>query len=518
MKRRLLVLAWAAALSLVLTFSIQTAPGAQTPKSGGTLRVAIIGEPPTIDAHWATATIVFTLSSHIAEALFTLDDKYNVIPMLADSYEIGDKGKTYTIKIRQGVPFHNGKEMTSADVVASLNRWGKIATVGKRLFSQVESFKALDKYTVEFRLKGPSGIVLPALANTNQFPAIYPKEAIDEAGDGQLKQHIGTGPYRFVERIPDRHIKLARFDKYAARTEPQSGFGGKKIAYTDEIVFFPVPEMATRIAGIESGDYHIADWIAPDSYKRLKENPKLEPIIVKPKEYVTAIFNKKTGLFTNKKLRQAVLAALDMDSIMKGAYGQEDFYRLDNGLAFKEQVWYTDVGKEKYNQKNKERARQLLKEAGYKGEPIRWMCSQAYDWMYKSSLVIKQQLEDVGMKVDLQVLDWASVVQRRNDPSMYDVFVTGMPLAGDPSFLLVLGCDWPGWTCIPALETLMAKFVQESQFSKRMETWKEIQKLCWEEVPFIKLGDFFILRLKDKSIKGDKIMNEAFFWNVWIDK
>lgn len=518
MKTKSLFFIFVVLLSFFLILSHPTGLKAADPKFGGTLRVALAGEPPTIDGHWTTTGIVFTITCHYLESLFTLGDKYNVIPMLAESYKIGEGGKVYTIKLREGVLFHNGKEMTSADVVASINRWGKIATVGKRLFSQVESFKAVDKYTVELRLKGPSGIVLSALANINQIPGIYPKEVIDEAGDGQVKQFIGTGPFKFVERIPDRHIKFVRFDKYVPRKEAQTGFGGKKIAYVDELLFLPVPDVATRIAGMESGDYDFADWIAPDAYKRLKANPRLDTIIVKPKEYIVGVLNKKMGPFTNKKLRQAALAALDMEAVMKGAMGQEEFYRLDNSLMFKEQVWWTDIGKEQYNQKNKEKATQLLKESGYKGEPIRWMCSMAFDWMYKSSLVAKQQLEDVGFKIDLQVLDWATVVQRRNDPTMYDAFVTGMALFGDPTFVLVLSCDWAGWTCIPSIDSLMDKLAQETRFEKRFEIWKEIQKIFWDEVPVFRFGDMFILRLKQKTVKGHKNLNETFFWNVWIEK
>jgi peptide/nickel transport system substrate-binding protein len=146
-------------ISVSVSFWSSNAAQASDPKFGGTLRVANIGEPPSLDTHWTTATIVTVIGHHYLEPLFTFDDKYNIVPMLADSYKIGEGGKVYTIKLRQGVPFHNGKEMTSADVVASIGRWGKIATVGKRLFTQVESLKAIDKYTVEFRLKGPSGIV-----------------------------------------------------------------------------------------------------------------------------------------------------------------------------------------------------------------------------------------------------------------------------------------------------------------------------------------------------------------------
>src|SRR3990170_2681268 len=268
---------------------------AEAPRTGGTLKVAFIGEPPSIDAHWTTATITYDISSQIFEPLFTLDDKYAVIPMLAEGHAVGDGGKLYTIRLRRGVPFHNGKELSAEDVVASLTRWAKLATVGKLLFKSVQSLQAKDRYTVELRLTGPSGIVLSALANANQFPAIYPKEVVQAAGDGQIKEFIGTGPFRFVERIPDRHVRMARFDRYAARNEPASGYGGKKTAYADELQFIPVPDVATRAAGVESGEYHFSDWIAPDSYDRLGANPRLDVMIVKPNEWITGVFNKKTG-------------------------------------------------------------------------------------------------------------------------------------------------------------------------------------------------------------------------------
>ena len=100
---------------------------AQEPRRGGTLKVAIIGEPPSLDAHWTTATITYDVTSHLYEPLFTLDDRYGVVPMLAEGHTVADGGKLYTIRLRRGVPFHNGKELSAEDVVASLARWGKLA-------------------------------------------------------------------------------------------------------------------------------------------------------------------------------------------------------------------------------------------------------------------------------------------------------------------------------------------------------------------------------------------------------
>src|SRR6266511_4357819 len=131
-----------------------SASAADAPKRGGVLKVGNLGEPPTLDAHWTTATITEVLTNHIYEGLYALDAKSQPIPMLAEGMPaVSRDGLTYTFKLRQGIKFHNGKEMTSADVVASLNRWGAQSTYGKTLYARVAEVRAVDKYTVEMKLK-----------------------------------------------------------------------------------------------------------------------------------------------------------------------------------------------------------------------------------------------------------------------------------------------------------------------------------------------------------------------------
>ena len=204
-----------------------------TPRTGGVLKVAIVGEPPSLDIPLTTATLTYELMWHVNESLFVYDKNFLPIPHLAEGDQIADKGLRHTITLRKGVKFHNGKEMTSADVVPSLKRWGARASVGKQLWTNVESIEAKGPYTVVLALKQPSASLLFGLSEPHA--AIYPKESLDAAGEGTLKDFIGTGPYRFVEHRPDRHIKIARFKDYAARAEPANGFGGKRTAYLDEM-------------------------------------------------------------------------------------------------------------------------------------------------------------------------------------------------------------------------------------------------------------------------------------------
>src|SRR5205823_4116168 len=216
---------------------------------GGALRVAMIGEPPTLDAHVTTATITREIGINMFETLYTLDAKYQPVPLLVESHELQDGGRRYVLKLRRGVKFHNGKELGAADVVASLTRWGAMSSPGKAVWKTVAAVEARDASTVEIRLKEPSGTLLTNLAQVDNAAVIYPKEVIDASAGGQLKEYIGTGPFKFVEHKPDRHVKLARFDGYVPRREPSSGLAGQRIAYLDELVFLSVPDLSIRQAG-----------------------------------------------------------------------------------------------------------------------------------------------------------------------------------------------------------------------------------------------------------------------------
>jgi len=165
-----------------------------------------------------------------------MDSKFQPRPMLAERLVVSQDRLTYTFTLRKGVRFHHGREMTSDDVRASVERWGRVNPRGRVLFANVVSVHNPDASTVVIRLKQPYALFVHEIGSYHSPAAIYPKEVIDEvAPDAPVRRFIGTGPYRLAERLPDRHIRLDRFEQYAGRMEPSDGGTGRKQAYFDSI-------------------------------------------------------------------------------------------------------------------------------------------------------------------------------------------------------------------------------------------------------------------------------------------
>ena len=523
MKHRVTILTVATLIILALALA---APAlAQAPKKGGILRVGILGEPPALDAHWTTASLTETLTNHLYEGLYSLDEDYRPIPMLAEGMPtVSADGLTYTIKLRRGIKFHNGKEMTSEDVIPSIRRWSQQSIRGKPLFALVEDFRAVDKYTVELKLKQKSPIVVISLAVPGNFGAIYPKEVAEKfAPQVKATEYIGTGPFKLAEWKPDQYIRMVRFDDYKPLSEKPRGYGGGKAAYVDEVRWIPVPDVATRVAQMETGEMDVVDDINIEAYDRLKRNPNVRPVLIKPYYWLVAVFNKKEGLGANQKIRQAWQAAIDIEPIMKNvAGGRSEFYRMDYNLSVAElPEWHVKIPGLPWNERNKEKAKRLLQEAGYKGEPFRFMTTQEYKWMYDFALITKQQLEDAGFNIDLQVVDWATLIKRRNNPKEYDAFTTGIGMGAmyDPTHHDVVSCGWPGWTCDAEIQRIQSELAREIDPKKRFALWEQQHRVFYEQAPVIRYGDLFGLRAIRSTVKGfDENIERMRVTNVWLDR
>ncbi|CAN5117857.1 ABC transporter substrate-binding protein [soil metagenome] len=488
---------------------------------GGTGRIALYSEPPTLDTTWTTAIIVVVPAQHIFEYLFAYDSMFDVKPMLADSFEVSDDALTYTISLREGITFHDGADMTAEDVVASLQRWGELSGDGTSTFERVEEITATDPTTVTITLSSPFAPMVSYLSGpTGGGAIIIPAAMAEAAGVERLEEYVGTGPYKFVEHIPDRHVKMERFEEYAARDEPADGFAGRRTAYFDELEFIPVPDAAARIAGVETGDYHWAEEVTRDEYARLQDHEEIDALLIAPLRSMNVVFNKQIGPMSNVQLRRAALYALQCDAIMAAGFGPQDFWRLDGSMMPPESLWHSDAGTDKYNTGNLDLARQLVEESGYDGELIRWMAPSDREDYFGVALTGTQQLQAIGLNVESVSMDWGSLVERRTQPEEYEIFNTGFSFTPEPTTLSFIPAEWPGWWESEDKEAALAPLMEETDPEARRALWDEFQALVYEEVPIVKTGDFFGLSIKRKALQGENLPVSSFpiFWNQWLEE
>jgi peptide/nickel transport system substrate-binding protein len=489
-------------------------------RAGGTLEVALTGDPPTLDLHQTTGTIVALIAWHIYEPLFTWDEDFQLAPELADSHEVSDDGLTNTLQIREGVTFHNGDELTAEDVVASIEHWASLSGLGESLMDNVEDVEIVDDHTIDFHMTEPYGAFAVALARQNQGCAIYQASVVEESGEGALSDHIGTGPYQLVAWEADQYVHLERFDDYASREEEASGYAGQKSQYVDEIYLRPVPDEAARIAGLQAGDFHYLENIISDHYESLEGDENVTVEIRGIRQWSVFVLNTADGIFTDQTLRQAVQAAVDCEPILQAGYG-DGLFELDPGIMTSDTAWNSQVGAELYDIGDPDRAQELLEEAGYDGTPVRILTTQEYMGLYYQAAVLEQQLNDVGFEVEMEIVDWATLTERRNDETAWDLFTSTFTFRIDPIQLPMLqGTTWPGWWASEEKVELSDRLERETEFEDRYEVLEQIQELFYEEVPQIKVGDALELNARSPMIQNfiAPTQLQPAFWNIWLDQ
>jgi peptide/nickel transport system substrate-binding protein len=491
---------------------------AEGPKSGGIVRAAMIGEPPTLDYGISTANLTGTIAQHIFETLLAFDEENIPQPLLAQTYTVSDDGLLMSFELRKGVLFHNGKEMTSEDVVSSLNRWTRLSPRGKIASDYISAITPTGEYSLNISLNKPFSPLSAFLALDNAAAGIFPKEVVERAGDKPLTEYIGTGPYALVEWIPDRYIRLKRFDKYSPDSRPASGNAGRRIAYIDEIRYYPVPDATARLAGLASGEYDYAEALSYDAYPSIKENQRLVPIVVRPFLAPVIFFNCSEGIMSNPLMRQALAAALNMEEIMVAAYSDPAFYELGPSFFDMRTVLGSLSGSDVYDQRDSTKAKELLAAAGYQNQPIRWLATKEYDYIYNVSTIAASQLKKVGFNIDLQIYDWATLVDRRARPEMWDVFVTGHGFVPDPSLLTFMSPTYPGGWKSEDKDRLFEKYCAVADPNKRAEVWSDIQRVVWDELPVVRLGDGFGLGCVSSRLKNVEGRLQIFLWNAWLDQ
>ena len=491
------------------------------PKVGGEFVFGQEANVNSLDQMTSSTISTRNLAMNMFETLMTRDENTAPIPELASKVDVSADGMTYTFALRQGVKFHNGKTMTSADVVASYDRYNKVGIL-RSMFGNVASWEAPDANTFVIRMKKAQPTFILQLSSFSVPPVIVPSENADAAPQ-QLKT-VGTGPWQLTEFTPGSQVKMRRYDGYSANTayEDRTGFGGYKQACFDSVTFRIVTEPGARLAGMKTGELHGVEDLPTKALADLKNDKNVTLLPLLNWWIQIALPNASFPPTDNLAFRKAVQAALDMDEIMDAA--SDGNYKLNVGLRYPNNPDYTDAGKETYNQKNAALAKKYLAEAGYKGEAVTLLTNKDYPAMYNSALVMSEQMKAVGINAVLKVVDWPTSVQMAlNTNKDWNFFYTGwgtQPALGglDTVQLLIepgaaykpangddpeLFAAWQDMNNLPSPEGRQAAFARA-------------QKVILEKVYAVPFGSLTKVQATRANVQGFKPFRIPRMSNVWF--
>lgn len=446
------------------------------------VHIAISAPPNNLDvmvnAAFLTRQIVG--AGQVYESLVTLDSENKPQLELAESCDVSEDKTTWTYTLRKGVKFHDGTEMTSEDVVASVNRWIENAPVAKSLFGD-SRFEAVDDYTVRVVLKEGSASVNTLLAGATPSCVITTKSAIDSIKDGFITDIIGTGPYKFSEWATDQYIKLEKFDDYVPYgTEGEfSGWWGYKTAYIKTIYYDIVTDNSTRVAGLQSGQYDMLFVPCPlDNFDQLEAMNDVT-LIQENRGNFMITYNQKGEATSNKVLRQAINKILNYDEVMTAAFVDPKFYTITPSIMFNEKsMYYTEAGKEAFNLNDVEGAKEMLKESGYDfSTPIKILTPTNYTEYYNAALDVANQLENAGLTVELVSIDWASCLAQKGEVDGWDIFIcTNAEVVMPPTLTYLSGPTADGFPDDEKITSLQHDILFALDDETAVAKWSELQE------------------------------------------
>jgi peptide/nickel transport system substrate-binding protein len=513
---------------LLVVFSLLFASGiglAQG-KFGGTLEVANPYTIVTLDWQGTTDSSLRQLGWHIWEGLTCYDENFEIIPQLAKSIDVNDDNTEYTFHLREGVNFQRGYgELTAVDVKASLDRF---FTEGVRVddFKNVESVEVIDDYTVKVNLYHPSGVFLPLLSTPLGFAAIMPEEIAQiPVRELDIEQIVGTGPYQLEKWTPGEIAVLKKFEDYTPDDSYNGprGMGGYKTAYFDTVNLNVVTDETTRASGLRTGQYDYVLSPPIMEFETFKADERFgimdKSTLIKP----AYSFNITKAPTDSIAFRRAVLEALNMSEIMSSMMmGVEDIYRLDSSFFAKEGPWWFPAGEiagvYNKNHQDLEEAARLLEIAGYQGEELLLIASSAE--REAAGLVMQQQLKQAGINVKLEVYDWATAVNRREE-GQWHIFMGGASQSPfDPSSMRLFYYGETAqnlWNYSNEILDAMIDVQAEWDTDSRIEAYKQIQLLLWNDLPFFIPGDHFYWNAYTSNLHGPCLENWYLvrFWDIW---
>lgn len=519
MKRWLLLTAALAGLSSWWVAPLESA--SDRPKRGGTLTMAIRKDLTHMNPLVGTRSTDQSIRDLIFEPLLGSDAKGNTQPNLAESWEVSNDGKVYTFRLRKGVKFHNGKEMTSEDAKFSVDysMEPKNGAYGYSNLVNVERVESPDKYTMKVTLKKASPAFISSLTNIQSF-SVIPKGSLQGGIEKPALFPPGTGPFKFVEWKPQQQIVFERYDDY----------WGQK-AFVDKLVLRPISSATVRFTALRAGDVDIAED-TPREWAKQVVDGKVKGVqsIAAPHAGLRLVrFNVAAAPFNNKKLRQAAAYAIDKKEILSAAYfgfGEVSDQRYPKGHA-----WYIE-GVASYSY-NPEKAKALLKESGYTGQTVE-ILTETSEVTETETAALQAQLKRIGMNVKVKILEAGSYTDmaRRGE---FEIRPGGGNFEDDPTVTYApqLTCEQDlkkrknnlSGYCDKEMEVLMQRAESELNVEKRRGLFRQIMAKMLDDVPEIYLGfvpRFFTVRDHVKNFSTDR--DGGYRWwgggmnHAWLDR
>ncbi|MFH5926249.1 ABC transporter substrate-binding protein [Roseomonas xinghualingensis] len=522
-RRHLLGAAGAAAFSPAM-------PALAQPAGNRVLKMVPQANLTSLDPIWTTANITRNHGYMVYDNLYGMDSRFQPQPQLAEGHVVEDDGKRVIITLRQGPRFHDGEPVRAADAVQSLNRWMKRSPSGQKLAEFVDELSALDDRRLQFRLKQPFPFLISALAQVSNSPAfIMPERLARTDAFQQVRESVGSGPFRFKadEFNSGSFVAYERNPNYSPTPAGTPSLtAGPKNVFFDRVEWHIINDASTAAAALQAGE---VDWFEqpPPELQillRRSRNISIEPIDPLPLIGILR-FNHLHEPFNSKKMRQAILPAIDQADFMQAIVGTEPGLWEHAGVFTPGTPLANDVGMEALKgPRSIDRAKALMKEAGYTNQPMRLVGPTDILAPAAMTQVAADLVRRLGFNADTVLTDWGTTVQRRTSREPLDKGGWSMILTSfssfdfvDPSAHFPLRGNglsaWPGWPEVPQLETLRNQWFVAPTLDEQKRIAREIQRVAMDELPYVPVGAYKSLTSIKKDLK-DRVPGFAIFWNI----
>jgi peptide/nickel transport system substrate-binding protein len=490
------------------------------------LRVKPSSDVRTTDPHLGSDSMARNLGYMVFDTLFAVDADLRVRPQMVESWEAAEGGRIWRFRLREGLVFQDGTPVTSADVVASLRRWAQNDGLGQQLVARGAVFAASSPRDFSLTLNAPWGMVLEALGKPGApVPFIMPERLAQTPASQAVPELVGSGPFRFVReewRAGDRLV-FARHAGYRPRSEPASGMAGGKVANFDRVEWRILPDQQSALDALRTGQIDIAEDIPADLLSVLRRDRNI--VIANQDELGVAQqirLNTTQPPFDNPRLRRALLEAVNGQEFLAAVTTDPSQGRVCASWYVCSSPWFTEAG---WPRPNLERARQLVRESGYDGTPAVLLNAAENTNINAFTLVADQLLRSIGIRTDVQNMDWATVVSRRqsrepNARGGWSIFISGpggLDMMEPVSHLGIRSnCEraWFGWPCDAEIERLRAAFADAQDEETKRDIATRIQARALETVPYVPIGVQYQLRAHRANLTGILNPPAPVYWNV----